>query len=340
MATGCIRADSEQPTVDSAIAESIQAQTQTHTLTQTLTLINTPLNDAEGIAIATEPEFTQTPVVWMATEEEPPSVGTYTPAATFTPTKKPTRTNHPTQGPSPRWTRSPTPTATATKTPQPPDAVLRISRPGLYSRITSPYKIQAMVTKGEDGYVYLSLIGEDQRVIFADALDSRRSIYSRFIIVPRLEFSIPSVAETARVSLYTLDLLGRITALSTVDVILLSIGDNDTNLAQRLYESFVITNPKRGGVIQGGRLIISGKVAPFNENPIIVEIIGENGETLSLRELKIPMPEGGQTYIPFVVEMTYAVPAETAALITIRQESDNRLPGTIALSSVAVTLYP
>ncbi len=81
-----------------------------------------------------------------------------------------------------------------------------------------------MVTPGEDGYVYLSLVGEDQRIIYSQALDYRRAVYSRFLILPSLEFTIPKVAETARLTLETRDLYGRISALSSVDIILLSIG--------------------------------------------------------------------------------------------------------------------
>ena len=332
MAGGCARAAPSQPT------ETMPVFTQTQTLTQTYTQT---VQEATGEpALPTEVLETPTPVVWIATEAEPTPVTSFTPVKTFTPTKRPSRTLRPTDGPTPRWTRTFTPTPTTTKTPGPSDAVLRIARPGLYSRITSPYKIEAMVSKGEDGFVYLTLTGEDQRVLFEQDLDYRNSQYSRFLIVPRIEFSIAAVAETARLTLFTVDRFERVNALSSVDIILLSIGDNDTNPAQRLYESFDISSPRRGSTVQGGRLILSGKAAPFNENPIIVEIIGENGEVLSSREITIPMPTGDMTHTPFAVEIQYAVAGETAALIRMKQESDSRLPGVISLSSVAVTLYP
>jgi hypothetical protein len=61
---------------------------------------------------------------------------------------------------------------------------------------------------------------------------------------------------------------------------------------------------------------------------------------ISSRKLEIEAPEDTQTYEPFTVELRFAVSEETDARLVIRQESDNNIPGTIALSSVAVTLYP
>lgn len=283
---------------------------------------------------------TGTPVVRFAT-----SVGTnvpliWTPDATFTITPVPTQTLTPTVGPSPRFTRTATLTGTPTSTPSPRDAVLRISRPGLYSRIVSPYKIEAMVTPGEDGFVYMSLIGEGQRVIQSQALDYRRSSYSRFLIVPEILFSIPTVAETARLTLETRDLSGRVMALSSVEIVLLSIGDNETNPPLRLYEPFIIETPKDGALISGGRFVVSGRAAAISSKPLIFELLAENGEIIASRTMQIPVPEGGQTHTPFAVEINYLVNEETNARLLMRQESDTRLPGTIALSSVAVNLFP
>ncbi len=283
---------------------------------------------------------TATPVIHVDSGTTSPAPLSFKPYGTFTATLKPTITQTGTEGPTPRFTRTFTPTPTRTNTPSPGDAVLRISRPGLYSKITSPYKIEVMVTPGEDGYVYLSLVGEDQRIIYSQALDYRRAVYSRFLILPSLEFTIPKVAETARLTLETRDLYGRISALSSVDIILLSIGDNETNPSQRLYQSFIFDSPKINSVIEGGRLLVSGRAAPLNSNPLIIELVDENGEILASRSFQVEMPEENRTYTAFVIELPYVVLNETQARLSIRQESDNRLPGTIALASTAVRLLP
>jgi hypothetical protein len=125
-----------------------------------------------------------------------------------------------------------------------------------------------------------------------------------------------------------------------VDIILLSIGDNQTNPPLQLFEPFMIDYPDDGSVFQGGKIVVGGEAAPMNSSPVIIELIGEDGQVISTRTLEIEVPEGSQTHEPFAVELHYAVSKETQARLVIRQESDNRISGTIALSSVAVTLYP
>lgn len=302
--------------------------------------VQDPASPAPADTLVNLVQDTPTPVVRLETSTPSSLAFTWTPQTTFTATPIPTNTLTPTEGPTPRFTRTPTNTPTSTQTPAPRDAALRISRPGLYSKITSPYKIEAMITRGEDGYVYLTLTGEDQQIIHSQALDYRRSVYSRFLIVPQIEFALSGVAETARLTLETRDLLGRVMALSSVDIVLLSIGDNETNPPQRLYEPYLIEFPDSGAVVQGGRLVVGGQAARLSANPLLVELVGENGEILASRALDLGVPAQGQTHAPFVVELLYTVEAETNARLTIRQESDNRLPGTVALSSVALQLFP
>ncbi len=327
--TGCNLTTQPSPLTDTIEPTASETSTPESVLTMPVSPSLTDMASATG-----------TPVLYGILETDTPHALAFTPYNTFTATLKPTITRTATEGVTPRFTRTFTLTPTRTSTAQPADAVLRISRPGLYSKIISPYKIEAMVTPGEDGFVYLSLVGEDQRVIFTQDLNYRQAAYSRFMIVPSLEFSIPAVAETARLILETRDMFGRPIALSSVDVILLSIGENETNPSQRLFQSFLIDTPRGGSVIQGGKLVLSGRAAPLNGNPLIIELLGEDGEVLVSRQIQVDMPTGEQTYAAFVVELPYTVSAETQARLSIRQESDNRLPGTIALTSIAVSLLP
>ena len=285
------------------------------------------------------PIYTDTPVIRLNTPTAPESAFTWTPVTTFTATPHPSRTQTPTDGPTPRFTRTATRTPTVTQTPGPPDALLRITRPGLYSKITSPYKMEAMVTPGEDGYVYLSLLGEDGRLLYAQSLDYRRSLYSRFLIVPSIEFDLTGVAETARLSLETHDAFGRRIAVSSVEVVLLSIGDNETNAVERVFSPYVIDAPFGGQTVSGGELVISGRAAPVSSAPLQIELWGENGEVLAARTLALEPPEG-QTYAAFTVELAYAVPGQTQARLAFYQESDGRIPGVAALNSVAIQLRP
>jgi hypothetical protein len=47
-----------------------------------------------------------------------------------------------------------------------------------------------------------------------------------------------------------------------------------------------------------------------------------------------------QSYATFVVDISYSVPASTAVRLSIFQNSDNRIPGVVWLTSEKVTLSP
>ncbi|MCE5209249.1 MAG: hypothetical protein LLG42_13180 [Chloroflexi bacterium] len=329
-------------TAPASVAQGITSVfTETAATEPVLTLITETVQILETTpAISIIPNSTATPVVWIDDSTGIPQTGTLPIHPTFTVTSTPTITLTPTKGPSPHFTHIPTASPTITATSNPPGAVLSIIQPGLSSKITSPYKIQASITRGEDKLAYLSLMGEDQKAFYSAVLDYHLSEYNRLLITPTLNFSISTVAENARLILQTYDLQGRILALSSVDIILLSIGNNEIHPAQHPYAPFIIDSPDEGDEIQGDRFVVSGRVAALNNNPVIIELLDENGAILVKRELHLDPPSAGETYTPFVIALAFDVDQQTQARLSMRQESNNRIPGTIALSSVAITLLP
>ncbi len=269
-----------------------------------------------------------------------PPLPTLTPSNTSTVTLEPTITETPTEGPSPTSTRPPSVTPTITKTPRPADPLIRIARPGLYSKLLSPIQIEAMITKGDDGYTYIELLGEDNRIITSDALDYRRSTYSRFLIVPKIEFEISGVAETARLVMSIRDNYGRIIALSSVDLILLSMGRNEITPSINLVEPFLIRRPYKDQVLSGGKFVVSGLASPVTENPLIIELVNELGEIVSMVQLQLPQPTGEQSHIPFAVDVSYEVTEFMPVRLTIRQESSGRIPVSVALTSSTIFIEP
>lgn len=246
----------------------------------------------------------------------------------------PTRTLPPTRTPLP--TRTPTPTLT----PTPPFAYLHITRPGEFSRLISPYRMEAMVEPGEDGLVRIELIGEDNRLIINEALDYRDYLNRRFWVAPYLEFQIPGTAETARLVMSVEDQFGRDIALSSVDLVLLSLGNNETNPAAVDLEPYLIRYPSTDQVLQGGVMWVSGLARRVNSTPLILELIDEQGKIVGANQVMVPPPTEELSHIPFGVEIDYQVQEMTPVRLTIRQESDGRIPGTIALSSTTIILLP
>ena len=256
-----------------------------------------------------------------------------TPSATYrwylrrnTATPRPTLT--------PTYTRTPT----ITPTPTPHDPELRIDSPGPLSKVVSPLFIDMRIATGADGTALIELFGEDGRLI------TRYSVYGgvgrHFHTQHYLEFEIPGAGEFGRLQLTVRDAYGRITALSSVDIVLLKLGTDKTNPAIHLLDPYIFWNPKKNETVSGGVLWIDGLAYPVNDNPVIVELLTTGGEVIASREIDLPEVKEGFTHARFDVGLPYEVTGTTSALLVMRQESDNRLEGTVFLSSVPIILEP
>jgi hypothetical protein len=217
---------------------------------------------------------------------------------------------------------------------------LQISQPGDFSKVISPFRVEAVVEPGEDGIIELELIGEDGRVISGERLDYSRYLGRRFWIAPTIEFEISGVAETARLIMRTRDELGRVKAISSIDLILLQLGQNEIKTVKVVQEPFIIRYPEAETVITGGAMWVSGLIRRVNPNPLILELVDEQGNVVGMNAIEIPAPNDELSHIPFGIEIFYTVPETTSVLLVVRQESDQRLGGTVALSTIPLTLEP
>jgi hypothetical protein len=271
---------------------------------------------------------------------------TYTPGSGRVPTRTPTATllwplrqRTPTESPTP--TSTPTSTPTITLTPTPPFSYLRVSRPGVFSRVISPFRMEANVVPGEDGFIRVELVGEDGRLIVRDLLNNAGAIGQRFWFSHWLDFDITAAAETSRLILSVQDVQGRKIAISSVDLILLYLGENEINPPFSLLEPYVVWYPRRGAVIKDAVVQVGGLAQPINSNPLIVELIDEEGVVISSVQTQLIEPTGGEhTHARFEISVPYSVSETTQVRLSLRQESAERLPGTVALSSMLITLEP
>ncbi len=237
-------------------------------------------------------------------------------------------------------TNTPTTTPTVTPTPTPPLADVRITRPGLFSKIISPYRMEANVAVGEDGLVHINLIGEDSRIITSQLLEYKNYINRGIWIAPWLEFNISAAAETARLEVSVFDRFSRPTYLASVDLILLSVGSNEITPAIIVQEPYLVRYPFPDQTIQGGMLWVSGLARPVNDSPVILEVLDEQNKSIAISLINVPAPTGDLSHTPFEVFIPYKVSAATPVRLVIRQESTGRIPGTVALSSMTLTLEP
>lgn len=315
-----------------AVAETLAA-----TLTATLEAARPTGTNAPVLIGGSE-----TPVVKPSLTSPPPTATRIPPTHTFTPSM----TVEVTETPRPKWpyptrTFTNTATATVTPTPTPPLARLHITKPGLYSKIITHYRMEAMVLPGADGLVSVRLVGEDERLIINQLLDYSYHTESSLWIAPYLDFESSAAAELARLEVGTQDKFGRRISLSTVDLILMSVGKNQVNDSAIVYEPYLIRYPANEQVVSGGEVWVAGLADPVSSNPLVLELIDEEGNVLGSQQIPIEEPTGDLSHTPFGVGIPYVLEdSMTPVRLILRQESDGRIPGTVALSSIELTLIP
>jgi len=240
----------------------------------------------------------------------------------------------------------PTPTATTrsfrlpTPTARPQQAHMRITKPGLYSKISSPLQVEALINPGDDGMVHVDLIGEDGRTLVSQLLDFRNVDAKNFYITPELNFQINSAGELARLVIYTHDQFDQVIGLVSVDVILIQMGDSDITPPIVDLEPYQITTPREGTLIKGGNLTVTGAMRPVNNNPLVLQLIDEQGVVVGESEIPATQPSDASPQVPFQTTINYTVSHRVRVRLTLSQASDGRIPGTAWLSSSILFLDP
>jgi hypothetical protein len=200
--------------------------------------------------------------------------------------------------------------------------------------------MEAYTRVGEDGLVRMDLIGEDSRVINTKAMNYTRYAKQRILITDTMDFGITAAAETARLVLYNRDLFGRTISLASVDLILLKVGEDEITPSIQNLEPYIIRYPYADMTVEGGDLLVMGVARPVNNKPLIFELIDQQGQVIASRQLQVAPPSGDLSHTPFQIVISYKVTDTTPVRLSIRQESDQRVPGTVAVESMTVILKP
>ena len=103
---------------------------------------------------------------------------------------------------------------------------------------------------------------------------------------------------------------------------------------------FDIRQPVSGQVFKGGLVTVEGLARPVNSNPVIVELINEQGVVVGQTQFTVPPPSGGHTHTPFSIYVPYEVSAATPVRLSLRYESTTRIPGTVSVTSLLINLEP
>ena len=243
-------------------------------------------------------------------------------------------TDEPTLIPEPTFTFTPAPTRTPTSIPGHKPGVFRFEVPGPMSKVVSPITLRMLIKVGESEKMQVDLFGEDGRLLSRTVKNVPTSNNGALQSV-KIPFEIRATAEVGRITVSTLDKAGRIQALNSVRVLLLSSGENEITPTGDPSEPVGIFSPLEEDEIEGGVLNIRGDVWPFSLQPIILELIDQEGKSLGLRIVTVEdvNPQLLETTIP------YKVSEPTLARLTIRQD-DDRMDGLFYVYSQLVLLSP
>ena len=267
------------------------------------------------------------PTVIALTAESASISGTGTSIA-LTPTSEPTNTPRPTLSPTPR------PTFTATTIPGHEPAAIQIQSPGPMSKLISPITLRMNIISGDSERVQIDLYGEDGRLL-SRTVKRVRTSNDGVLQSIKIPFEIRAAAEVGRITISTQDKSGRIQALNSVRVLMLSSGSNEINPPGNPSEPVGVFSPLSEESVSGGVLSVRGDIWPFNLQPVILELVGPDGKSIGLRILTVEQidPQLFETTIP------YKVTEPTLARLTIYQD-DDRIKGLFYVYSQEVLLNP
>ena len=252
-----------------------------------------------------------------------------------TPSVTPTETVEPTETLPPTDTFTPAPTDTLTPSPSAPRAQIRIETPGPMSKVTSPIFLRMQIVSGDSELVQIDLQGEDGRLL-ARKLERVPSWPGGYYVTVKLPFEVHSAAEVGRITISTKDGFGRVQAQLGMRVLLLSVGTAEITPEGDSSERAVFyTPPREDVVVQGGVVTVEGRYLPFNDRPVILELLNQEGRTVGLRVLEF----SGTDAQTFSTTVPYKVSEPTQARLVLRQD-DDRLDGLIYLYSQEILLNP
>ncbi|MBC7878765.1 MAG: hypothetical protein H7Y59_16460 [Anaerolineales bacterium] len=221
-------------------------------------------------------------------------------------------------------------------------AQIHILAPGPMSSLVSPFNLQVMLISGDSELVQVDLLGEDGRVLQRD-LERVTQVYNGNFRNFRLTFEIRAVSEAGYIRISTKDKLGRIQALNTMPVLLYSIGSAQVNpVANMIYERVMLDGIKDGDKVSGGVLNLKGRLWPFNDQPVFVELLLPDGRPISSRILTF---NGIETQ-EFETTLPYKITEPTEARLTFRQDNpllsvtDPELKNYIYVYTMEVLLNP
>jgi uncharacterized protein YceK len=290
-----------------------------------------------GRQLSSTPTSAVTPPITHAASPTPSPARSATSAASPSATLVPSETIVSTP------TRRPSRTPTITPTPGIPGADIQISSPGPMSRVVSHIQVSAYLRTIPSGSLHIEIwaeplrTGEDARLLYREVQNFISEPSDWIYLNEDIEFELARVSEFGRLNLSVFDQYGRPVSVSSVYLLLLSMGETELTPPGDLLEPIDIREPAPNQLIQGGTVIVSGVARP-SEEYMLIELVTSDGTVVGYSQLFItPSPDGA--HVPFVINVPYQVSEPTWVRLTI-SERGTRINGIETLASVEVLLSP
>jgi hypothetical protein len=284
--------------------------------------------EAQGIKLPTEgqvAESTAAPTMPSLTQE---------PAATQLPSPAPIEF---TVTPSP----TPIPTEPTQNFPPPaniPQSINQILSPGSGSKVVSPFILRAVAKPGSNSAVRIELLGEGGRLLMRE-VRRYQSLQNEWVnLGSEVTFGINAAAENGRLQISIEDEYGRLVSVSSINIILQSMGFQDLDLPEDQLENIVLVSPRPNRLIQGGTMRVAGLARLRSAQPLMIEILTSDGRIVGTRQVSV-IPSLETSYGTFAIDVPYTVDKTNRVRVQVWEPGD-RIPGIVNLSSVEVLLSP
>ena len=220
-----------------------------------------------------------------------------------------------------------------------PGGEIKIFRPGPFSLVSSPFHVTANLAPGQNNEVHLRLVGEDGRTLAQYTVQVFPYIgATTHTMGMDIFFDIQAMSELGRLEISVVDEFGRIRAMNSVDLILLSNGTSKRNYAGDLLEGVLINYPAPNFMVQGNFLLVSGLVRTRSEEPLKLELIDETGAVISSADAAVLLAEDSDHGI-FAGEIEYSVTTPTWVRLIVSVPGEH-IPGIAYIKTIEVLIGP
>lgn len=219
-------------------------------------------------------------------------------------------------------------------------ATVQIVAPGPGSKVASPIHLQMKLYPGDGEKLLMQLFGEDGRLMAERlmSIDVPKSGWANQSM--EIPFEVSTAGEAALLVVSTRDEFGRRVAQTSVQLLLLQIGDSDIEPSGFDRQPFVLDTPVYLSLAKNGLVHVQGFVHAIGGGPIAADLVTQSGGIIDSEVITLPEHSDDQDFVPFTMDIPYSVSMRTPVRLILRQMDEGHSSIDVSLWSVAIYLDP